>query len=70
MANRIWEITSFVEQRRKSFAVSRLIMMSGVSVRQYRADTPEDDEATQRVIDALPALLDEDDLHELGVQAG
>ena len=70
MANRIWEITSFVEQRRKSFAVSRLIMMSGVSVRQYREDTPEDPAATQRVLAALPSLLDEDDLNELGLQTG
>ena len=46
MASRIYRIVKYVEDRFSSFAVSRLIMLSGVRVRLYTEDSVDDPQAT------------------------
>ena len=63
--NEIWRITKFVEGRRLGFAVARIIMMSGVCVRDYERDTPPNDDDTVRVKEAARAVLSAEDLEAL-----
>ena len=45
MASRIYRVVKYVEEHFSPFAVSRLIMLSGVKVRKYSehsADDPQD----------------------------
>ncbi len=61
----IFQIVVFVEARRTTFAVSRLIMMSGVSVRKYQKDSVDHPQDLRKVRSALRALLDDAEIVEL-----
>ena len=56
MASRIYRIVKYVEQRFSSFAVSRLIMISGVSVRRYTEDSVDDPQDFAKVWRAVQEL--------------
>ena len=65
MASRISLITSFIERRRLGFGVARLIMMSGVNVRDFGPNEPDPPDALRRLKQALPQLLTAQELREL-----
>lgn len=65
MANRIWQITHFVEQRRLGFGVARLLMMTGVRLRDFQEDSPESPEEEERVLRELPKVLSASEMEEL-----
>lgn len=53
MASRIYRIVRYVEHHFSPFAVSRLIMLSGVKVRRYTEHSSDDPQDFQRVWRAL-----------------
>lgn len=59
MSNSIHAIVSYLDKNHTAFAVSRLIMLSGVPVRRYGVDAPEDDGARRRVLVALRQMFTE-----------
>ena len=63
--NKIHTITRFVDGRKHAFAVSRLIMLSGVPVRKYAPESPEDPVAVAKVMAVLPGLLTPEEWEEL-----
>ncbi len=63
--NQIWCIACFLEDRKDAFAVSRLIMLSGVRVREFAASTAEDPAALRKVEAALAALLTAEEAADL-----
>ncbi len=65
MANRIFLITQYIEKRKTGFGVARLMMMSGVNVRSYNSQDPEQPESLARLHQALPDLLSGKELQEL-----
>ena len=65
MANRIFLITQYIEKRKSGFGVARLMMMSGVNVRGFAPQDPEQPESLERVQRALPELLSALELREL-----
>lgn len=65
MDSQIFQIVAFVEARLTPFAVSRLIMMSGVPVRKYSRDSSDDPQHLRRVRAALKSLLSARDLSDL-----
>ncbi len=56
MASRIYRIVAYVESRFSSFAVSRLIMLSGVKVRRYTLDDNDDPQDLAKVWRAVQQL--------------
>ncbi len=62
---RIHFVVEFLERKYGAFAISRLIMMSGVPVRSFTATTPDDREALQKVRAAVMNLLSRDEFEEL-----
>jgi hypothetical protein len=65
MPNRISRITTYVEKRKLGFGVARLIMMSGVNVRNFGPNDPDPPDALRRLEQALPQLLSVQELQEL-----
>jgi hypothetical protein len=65
MANKIHQITVFVEKRKLGFGVARLLMLSGVDLRQFSAQSPDNAGDFDRVWKALPAILSPQELREL-----
>jgi hypothetical protein len=62
MGNRVFQITELVEQAGGPFAVSRLIMLCGVALRDFRQDSPEvDDAVLQKVAASAQSLVSPDD---------
>ena len=57
MASQIHRIVCFVEARLTPFAISRLIMMSGVSVRKYKPDSDDNPQDLRKIQLALKTLL-------------
>ena len=58
MSSRIHAITQLVEKERGPFGVSRLIMMSGVPIREYGPETPDENgEAIRKVAEAAISVL-------------
>lgn len=56
MASRIYRIVAYVEGRFSSFAVSRLIMLSGVKVRSYTPDSVDDPQDFAKIRRAVQDL--------------
>ena len=56
MASRIYRIVKYVEDHFSSFAVSRLIMLSGVKVRKYTWDSSDDPQDLAKVWRAVQEL--------------
>ncbi|HRI50220.1 MAG TPA: hypothetical protein PLW65_08560 [Pseudomonadota bacterium] len=56
MASRIYRIVKYVEDHFSSFAVSRLIMLSGVKVRKYTWDSSDDAQDLAKVWRAVQEL--------------
>ena len=65
MESQIYRIVAFVEARLTPFAVSRLIMLSGVSVRKYGRVSIDDPQDLRKVRAALRALLNPRELGEI-----
>lgn len=65
MANRIRQITEYVERRKLGFGVARLIMLSGVNVRGFGPHDPDPPGALERLQQVLPSLLSAQELQEL-----
>ena len=63
---RIFQIVRFIEQRHTPFAVSRLIMLSGVKVRQYFEDSVDSLPDLAKVRRAARQILSPADQAELG----
>lgn len=59
MGSRIYQLVQLIELRHTSFAVSRLIMLSGVKVRKYTQDSVDDPNDLARVERAARTLLSE-----------
>jgi hypothetical protein len=53
----IHRLMSFVEQRHSTFAVTRLIMVTGVNLRAFGPDADDDPEVLQSLHRALPRVL-------------
>lgn len=64
----IHRITSFVEQRKTPFAVSRLIMMTGSNLRNFGPDAPDDPTVLRKLRKSLDTVLSDDELRELDTQ--
>ncbi len=65
MDSQIFRIVAFVEAKLTPFAISRLIMLSGVSVRKYGKFSKDDVGDLRKVRSALKMLLSARDLSEL-----
>jgi len=65
MSSRIHRMTRFLEEKRTGFAVARLIMLCGVHVRSYDADSVDNPAELHRVQQAVESLLDEPDRRAL-----
>ena len=65
MESQIFRIVTFIETRLTPFAVSRLIMMSGVPVRKYEKFSKDDANDLRKVRAVLKTLLNAQDLSEL-----
>ncbi|TXG98148.1 MAG: hypothetical protein E6R08_05315 [Nevskiaceae bacterium] len=65
MDSQIFRIVAFVEAKLTPFAISRLIMLSGVSVRKYGQFSKDDVGDLRKVRAALKTLLNARDLSEL-----
>jgi hypothetical protein len=59
---RIHRIVCYLEKQHTSFAVSRLIMMSGIQVRKFTPETDDNAEALNKIRMALRAILKAEDL--------
>jgi uncharacterized membrane protein len=59
---RIYQIVCHLEAEHTSFAVSRLIMMSGVSVRKFASDSEDSLASLSKIQAALRSLLKADEL--------
>lgn len=68
MESQIFRIVTFIETRLTPFAVSRLIMMSGVPVRKYEKFSKDDANDLRKVRAVLKTLLNAHDLSELEQQ--
>lgn len=64
----IHRITSFVEQRKTPFAVSRLIMMTGSNLRSFGPEAPDDPMVLRKLRKSLDAVLSDAELRELDMQ--
>lgn len=65
MSGTVHRIVQYLEERRSAFAVSRLIMMTGVAVRQFTNSTPDDEVILRKLDAALPSLLSPEEIEEL-----
>ncbi len=63
--SKIRTITQFVEQRKGAFAVSVLIMRSGVRLREYATKSMDRETDLRRVVRALPEILNEAEVKEV-----
>ncbi len=52
-------MTRFLEEKRTGFAVARVIMLCGVHVRGYEADSVDKPDELKRVQQAVESILDE-----------
>ena len=64
----IYRMIKLVEQLKSPFAVSRLIMMTGIPVRQFDATAEDDPVALVKIEKALRELLTADELADLDQQ--
>ncbi len=64
----IHRITSYVEQRKTPFAISRLIMMTGSNLRSFGPDVEDDPAVMRKLRGALGAVLTDAEIRELEVQ--
>ena len=65
MAGKLFQITRFVEEKKTSFAVGRLVMLSGVNLRKATVESPDDAAEIAKVMHALTGLLSHTELAEL-----
>jgi hypothetical protein len=65
MAGQIYRIVHFLDERHTAFAVSRLIMLSGVQVRRYPQELVDDPVLLKRVMAGLKHMLSAGELAEL-----
>ena len=70
MDSQIFRMVAFIESRLTPFAVSRLIMMSGVPVRKYSRQSKDDPQDLRKVQAALKSMLSVRDLSELDTALG
>lgn len=54
---RVWRIVRWVDAQKGAFAISRLIMQTGIKLRDFRAETPDDPRVLARLWPALESLL-------------
>lgn len=59
MSGAVHRLTCAVERRAGAFGVARLIMLSGVPVRDYGPDSDADMDAYLRVLEAARTLIGE-----------
>lgn len=57
MAGKIHRLREWLEQAQSPFLVSRLILMTGVRLRDYGPATDDDDTAVRKLRDGLRALV-------------
>lgn len=69
-AGTIHAIVTFLEERWSAFAVSRLIMLSGVNVRSFTPQSHDDPEALRKVEAALTQMLSADEMEALRRRLG
>ena len=65
MTGRIYRAVKHVEHIKSPFAVSRLIMMTGVSLRRFGEGTEDDPVALKKFQDALVQVLTPEEVDEL-----
>lgn len=65
MRSRIHLIKTFLEQKKSPFAISRLIMMSGVSLRDTGPDSHDDPDSLAKVEASAMEMLTHDEQTEL-----
>ncbi|RYE83125.1 MAG: hypothetical protein EOO75_19730 [Myxococcales bacterium] len=61
----IHRIVRYLDEHHTAFAVSRLILLSGVPVRRFHAESIEEDATVQRVKAALRQILSADEARRL-----
>jgi hypothetical protein len=57
MQGNIHQLTKILEERFSAFLVARLILLTGIPLRNYNNDSPNDPEVLKKIEDALPSLL-------------
>jgi hypothetical protein len=62
---RIHRILRYLEERHTSFAVSRLIMASGVPVRKYGPESDDNEKVIAQIRLALRGILSETELQRM-----
>jgi hypothetical protein len=62
---RIHQIVCYLEERHTSFAVSRLIMMSGIQVRKFTPTSEDSADTLTKIRMALRGLLKVEDLKRM-----
>lgn len=62
---RIHRILRYLEERHTSFAVSRLIMASGVPVRKYGPESDDNEKVIDQIRLALRGILSEAELQRM-----
>lgn len=65
MAGRIRQIVDYLEQHHSPFLVSRLILATGVKVRDYSDSSPDDPEALRKLDRALRTMISPDEMRPL-----
>ncbi len=62
---RIYQIVCYLEKEHTSFAVSRLIMMSGIPVRKFTPISDDNPETLNKIRVALRSILKPEDLSRM-----
>lgn len=65
LAGHTYEIVQYLERRHNSFFVSRLIMLTGLSLRKFTSATPDDPLTLKKIRRALATLLRSDQIDEV-----
>ncbi|MFO0578397.1 MAG: AAA family ATPase [Polyangia bacterium] len=65
VAGHTYRIVQYIRQRHSSFAVARLIMLTGLPLKKFTAATPDDPLVLRKIRSALAILLRGDELAEL-----
>jgi len=61
----IYWITRFVESRKTAFAVARMCMITGLSMREFTPTSEHSDQDFVRVEQALAQILNDEELRDL-----
>jgi hypothetical protein len=61
----LWRVTRWLEARHGAFMISRLILMTGIKLRDFDAASPDNPDDVRALERALRTLLTPDELNEI-----